>query len=174
MLEFIAQYWLEFVLGIVAAGLIGLTKYFWGLFKKHIKETLTNEISAMTNTIQKSMEENDKKLGLQINKLDKKITDLEQKATQTATIEKGLDDRLDKLEEGLTILKDGVLSIQKQQFMDECKALINQESPIEFEQYEKITKEHQVYNALGGNHDGDELYKLVFNKYSGQLEHTQK
>jgi hypothetical protein len=48
MLEFLAEYWLEFALGIIAAGLIGSAKYIWGLFKKHIKDTLTKEISMMT------------------------------------------------------------------------------------------------------------------------------
>lgn len=48
MLEFLAQYWLEFALGIITAGLAGLARYFWTLFKKHLKDTLTNEISAMT------------------------------------------------------------------------------------------------------------------------------
>lgn len=62
MLEFLAQYWLEFALGIIAAGLIGLAKYFWSLFKKHIKDTLTNEISAMTMQLSKTMETNDNKL----------------------------------------------------------------------------------------------------------------
>lgn len=174
MLEFITQYWLEFALGIIAAGLIGLAKYLWGLFKQHIKDTLTDEISAMTTIIQKSMEENDKRLGSQINKLDKKISDLEQKATQTAAVEEGLDDRLDKLTDDLTVLKEGVLSIQKQQFLKTCRKLINQEEPIQLEQFEKITAEHRTYNLLGGNHDGDELYKLVTSKYNSQLEHTQK
>lgn len=51
MLEFLAEYWLEFALGIIAAGLIGSAKYIWGLFKKHIKDTLTKEISMMTTQL---------------------------------------------------------------------------------------------------------------------------
>ena len=51
MLEFLAQYWLEFALGVIAAGLAGLAKYFWTLFKKHLKDTLTNEISSMTTQL---------------------------------------------------------------------------------------------------------------------------
>ena len=34
MLDFIAKYWLEFLFGIIALGLTGLTKYFYNLYKK--------------------------------------------------------------------------------------------------------------------------------------------
>lgn len=173
MLEFLAQYWLEFALGIIAAGLIGLAKYFWGLFKKHIKDTLTNEISAMTMQLQKTMETNDNKLTNQIDHLEEKISELEEKTVKTANAEKGLDNGLDKLEDDLKALKEGVLSIQKQQFLKTCRKLINQEDPIQLEQFEKITTEHRTYNLLGGNHDGDKLYGLVTSKYNSQLEHTK-
>lgn len=173
MLEFLAQYWLEFALGIIAAGLIGLAKYFWSLFKKHIKDTLTNEISAMTMQLSKTMETNDNKLTNQIDHLEEKISELEEKTIKTANAEMGLDSGLDKLEDDLKALKEGVLSIQKQQFLKTCRKLINQEDPIQLEQFEKITAEHRTYNLLGGNHDGDELYRLVTNKYNNQLEHSK-
>ena len=83
MLEFLAQYWLEFALGIIATGLIGLAKYFWSLFKKHLKDTLTDEISSLTTQLQKTMEANDNKLTNQINKKKKKIGELEEKAIKT-------------------------------------------------------------------------------------------
>lgn len=173
MLEFLAEYWLEFALGIIAAGLIGSAKYIWGLFKKHIKDTLTKEISMMTVQLQKAMEANDNKLTNQIDHLEEKISELEEKATKTVNVEKGLDNGLDKLEDDLKALKEGVLSIQKQQFLKTCRKLINQEDPIQLEQFEKITAEHRTYNLLGGNHDGDELYRLVTSKYNSQLEHTK-
>ena len=173
MLEFLAQYWLEFALGIITAGLAGLARYFWSLFKKHLKDTLTNEISSMTTQLQKTMEANDNKLTNQIDHLGEKIGELEEKAIKTANTEKGLDNGLDKLEDDLKALKKGVLSIQKQQFVKTCRKLINQEEPIQLEQFEKITAEHRTYNLLGGNHDGDELYKLVTSKYNGQLEHNK-
>ena len=34
MLEFIAKYWLEFVFGLIALGMSGIAKYYYGLVKK--------------------------------------------------------------------------------------------------------------------------------------------
>ena len=42
MLDFIAKYWLEFLFGIIALGLTGLTKYFYNLYKKE-KQRLEDE-----------------------------------------------------------------------------------------------------------------------------------
>lgn len=174
MLEFLAKYWLEFALGIIAAGIVGLAKYFWGLFKEHIRDIFTKEIGAMTAELQKTMKTNDNKLTNQIEHLEQKINDLEEKSVKAADAEKGLDNGLDKLTEDLQALKEGVLSIQKQQFLKTCRKLINQEDPIQLEQFEKITAEHRTYNLLGGNHDGDELYRLVTNKFNSQLEDNTK
>ena len=71
------------------------------------------------------MEANDNKLTNQIDHLEEKIGELEEKAIKTANKEKGLDNGLDKLEDDLKALKEGVLSIQKQQFLKTCKKLIN-------------------------------------------------
>ena len=71
------------------------------------------------------MEANDNKLTNQIVRLEEKIGDLEEKAIKTASTEKGLDNGLDKLEDDLKALKEGVLSIQKQQFLKSCRKLIN-------------------------------------------------
>lgn len=71
------------------------------------------------------MEANDNKLTNQIDHLEEKIGELEEKAIKTANTEKGLDNGLDKLEDDLKALKEGVLSIQKQQFLKSCRKLIN-------------------------------------------------
>lgn len=79
-------------------------------------------------------------------------------------------ERLDQQEKTLKTLTKGILSIQGRQFKEECKQAIEQTEPITLEQFSHIQNEHEVYNSLGGNHEGDMLYKLVEQKYLSQIQ----
>ena len=61
-------------------------------------------------------------------------------------------------------LKAGLLSIQGRAFKNNCKRLLDPDHEISLEEYEEITKDHDAYNSLGGNHNGDELFILVRKK----------
>ena len=58
-----------------------------------------------------------------------------------------------------------MLSVQGKQFKDECHLLLNDSHHITLDEYQNISNEHKVYNSLGGNHEGDELFRLVGVKY---------
>ena len=70
----------------------------------------------------------------------------------------------------LTALTEGILSIQGRQFKEECRALLENDHEITLNEFEHITNEHRIYNALYGNHEGDNLYNLVEIKYRANLK----
>lgn len=69
-----------------------------------------------------------------------------------------------ELQNEIKILKAGLLSIQGRTFKNNCKRLLEENHEVTLEEYEEITKDHEAYNSLGGNHNGDQLYKLVRQK----------
>ena len=69
-----------------------------------------------------------------------------------------------ELAEQIKVLKAGLLSIQGRTFKSNCRRLLDPNHDITLEEYEEITKDHEAYNSLGGNHNGDQLYVLVRKK----------
>lgn len=69
-----------------------------------------------------------------------------------------------ELAEQIKVLKAGLLSIQGRTFKSNCRRLLDPDHEISLEEYEEITKDHDTYNSLGGNHNGDQLYTLVRKK----------
>lgn len=69
-----------------------------------------------------------------------------------------------ELQNEIKILKAGLLSVQGRIFKNNCHRLLEQHHEITLEEYEEITKDHEAYNSLGGNHNGDQLYLLVRKK----------
>lgn len=69
-----------------------------------------------------------------------------------------------ELAEEIKVLKAGLLSIQGRTFKNNCRRLLDPDHDISLEEYEEITKDHDAYNSLGGNHNGDQLYQLVRKK----------
>lgn len=61
-------------------------------------------------------------------------------------------------------IRKGLLSIQGQSFKEKCHKLLAQEHQIDVEELENITKDHDAYKGLGGNHEGDTLFSLVIEK----------
>jgi hypothetical protein len=66
-------------------------------------------------------------------------------------------------------LKDGILSIQGRNFKTDCRLLLQKDHVITQEEWESISVAHDIYNSLGGNHDGDRLYEDVETKYHNNL-----
>lgn len=66
-------------------------------------------------------------------------------------------------------MKDGILSLHRRRFIDDCRKLLAKEDEITQEDYNRIKREHGTYKSLGGNHEGDEMYDLFLAKYKAQL-----
>ena len=75
------------------------------------------------------------------------------------------------IQDNLTTLTEGMLSIQGRQFKEECRVLLQENHNITLAEFEHITNEHRIYNELHGNHEGDNLYNLVATKYKANLHH---
>lgn len=86
---------------------------------------------------------------------DKKLCQ-DLKATVSAG-DKALQDQID-------ILKKGILSIQGKAFKHECRELLKEDHEITLEEFEALQEDHNIYNSLGGNHDGDALFKMIEGK----------
>lgn len=173
LLDFIIKYWTEFLFGIVAAGILAGGKYIWTLFKNRLKDSLEEQITSITDVITKRMSETDEKLEAKNTNLTQQIGELQadmkimqQEIQKNKNDENLIEKKIDILEDNLNTLKGGILSLQRKDFKEECRKLLNQKEAITYEQYTMLQHEHTVYNSLGGNHEGDQLFKLVSMRYA--------
>ena len=51
-------------------------------------------------------------------------------------------------------------------FKRRCEAFLQPEHEISLQEFNELQEDHEAYNALGGNHIGDQLFDLVCEKYS--------
>lgn len=182
LLDFFVKYWTEFLFGIVAAGILAGGRYIWTLFKNHLRDSLEEQITSITDVIAKRMSETDEKLEAKNTSLTQQIGALQadmkimQQEIQTNKNDENLiEKKIDTLEDNLNTLKDGILSLQRKEFKEECRRLLNQEEAITYEQYTILQREHTVYNSLGGNHEGDQLFKLASMRYANtSIAQTEK
>ena len=182
LLDFFVKYWTEFLFGIVAAGILAGGRYMWTLFKNRLRDSLEEQITSITDVIAKRMSETDEKLEAKNTSLTQQIGALQadmkimQQEIQTNKNDENLiEKKIDTLEDSLNTLKDGILSLQRKEFKEECRRLLNQEEAITYEQYTILQREHTVYNSLGGNHEGDQLFKLASMRYANtSIAQTEK
>lgn len=83
--------------------------------------------------------------------------------------DKVIQGQVDTLRGDLSILKEGILSLQGKEFKKQCRALLEAEHHITLDEFEELSIEHDRYNALGGNHKGDELFELAKKKFEASL-----
>lgn len=134
MLEFILQYWLNFLLSAIAGGLAFVCRKFWKMYQNERIQKETDRDKKLYNDLKQAVHEGDV-----------------------------------ELQEQIDILKKGILSIQGKSFKHECRELLKEEHEISLEEFEMLQEDHNIYNSLGGNHDGDTLFKMVENKTSINL-----
>lgn len=175
MLDFIAKYWLEFLFGIVALGLTGLTRYFYGLYKKE-KQRLEDEahekiIKDLTSKIEDEHQHTAELLKTEhqnSNQLFQQERDLSKK--ENAEIRSDVN----TLTSMIDTVQSGVLSIQGKQFKDDCRALLDPAHVITLDEFEEIESDHITYNKMGGNHNGDKLFQMVEQKFRNSLSNNSK
>ena len=148
MLDFIVTYWLEFLFGLIAAAVTFLIKQYYSLQKKvHSQQRDNFEeeiIEAINNPLKKEQEKTNKEIA-------------------------SVKEEILKVHESTDILKTGLLNVQRKNFMEFCYFLLEPDHIITKEEYEDIEEDHDVYNALDGNHKGDELFRVVSEKYFNQF-----
>lgn len=71
---------------------------------------------------------------------------------------------LQDINNAIKTITQGLLSVQRRSFKEDCEHLLDPEHVITLDEFQQITNDHDTYNALGGNHTGDQLFKLVEEK----------
>lgn len=141
LIDFLIKYWLEVFLSLIVAGMGFALKKTWGLYKREREEKEKAKIKAEVNeAYQKSHKEDE----------------IIQKEISALKIE-------------IDIFKKGLLSIQGKIFMQECDRLLDENHDITLDEYQQLLDDHDIYNGLGGNHKGDNLFLLVEKKVSNTL-----
>jgi hypothetical protein len=196
MVEFIIKYWVEFAFGLVTLGLGAIAKHYYSLakeskktkeeafmtkihediessFKKATATSLEQVVDANRQTTQESLN--------RFNLISTKLAEHEKEAKAEynkmfSTLHKEIEnvqscsDKNEKaLTDSITVLTEGVLNIQGRDFKKACRELLDPNHNITEEEYEEISHDHDVYNKLGGNHNGDTLFEAVKAKYQNHL-----
>lgn len=166
MLEFIAKYWLEFVFGIVALGLTGLTKYFYGLYKKAKQQSIDASHKKMVDEFKELLTaEHENNATLHTDTLNL----FKEERAMSKQDDDLIKEQVSQLDEKITSVQSGVLSIQGKQFKDDCRELLKADHVITLDEFEEIEADHETYNGLGGNHNGDKLFQMVEAKFKNSL-----
>ena len=153
MLDYILKYWVAWVCGLVAAGIVAFFKRFWKLQKKALRDDLDKEAESLKKEVVEQFEDELHRCKAEIEAENKK---------QSADIE--------AISLQVESLEIGILSIQGKQFRETCLALLEPDHMITVLEYEQFEEDYNAYKALGGNHRGDALHDRVVDKFDKQLK----
>ena len=160
MLDIIVKYWLEFALGLIAAGLGIACKKIYTLYMSEKNTKKTKERENLMDDMKAMM------TSCQLEVLDK-VGEREQMLQEE---DRKIKENLESLTNSVVVLKDGILSLQGREFRQDCRDLLKEDHVITISEYETLVREHQVYNSLGGNHRGDALFHAAEQKYKNSLK----
>ena len=168
------KYWVEVLLGLVAAGLGFLFKRYLQLERKEYYTKLTtdikNENKAIIELLTTKYVEIDKKVEEEYEQVLHDVDDIIEKEHKESKADDALlQNEIDDLMGQMSCLKAGLLSMQGKEFRNNCRDLLNEDHTITLDEWEEIDADHEAYNGLGGNHKGDHLYGLVKTKFEKGL-----
>lgn len=146
--EFIVKYWLEFLFGVI----ITVGGIFGRKFIKGLKEIHKSRQKA-------AYEEFQHRIHAEFIESTEDVRALTQENKN----------EIKEMKEMIIALKQGLLSIHGREFKNQCLDLLEDNHEITLDEYETISADHEAYNALGGNHEGDRLFDLVKKKFEKSL-----
>lgn len=141
MLQFIIQYWLQVLLTLISGGLGFLAKKFWNMYKSEKQHQKTQEQRAF-------------------------YQGLEDTIAKQGEISTNGDA---KLQSQIDIMKQGLLTIHRKTFLDECYRLLNENHEITLDEFKVINEDYKAYKELGGNGQGATLYAMVQKKATNNI-----
>ena len=153
MFDFIIKYWVEFVCGLVAAGIGIFAKHYVKLQKKALEDAWRRKEEAAKDEVIKKLE-----------------AELESEISKSEEADEEMKEQIEGLSYLIDNLTQGVLSIQGKQFRDICLYLLDPDHIITIQEYEQFEEDYAAYKALGGNHRGDALHDRVVEKFTNQLK----
>ena len=152
VLQWIASYWVTWLCALIAGGVILFAKHYIKLQKKQFEDILEEREAATKEAVISSLKER---------------MDLFEASSTNEDIR--FNGEIEQLSNEVKDLRIGILSIQRKQFIDECKKLLEAGHSISLAEYEQIEEDHLAYKALGGNHNGDALHERVVDKVKTQI-----
>lgn len=191
LIAFIAKYWLNFILALAGAGVTAIIvkikdRYKLGkqiqdqkpfdTFKEEILGTLESfkkdvleTVSTNEDNILKLVKQKEEKFEEAINKEDKTIAEEIQNSIKNyEDIYKILEISREVSQGYRDLYQKGLLYILRRSYFEDCEALLNPEHHITFEEFRGISEDHDLYNQLSGNHQGDILFEAIEDKYHKQ------
>lgn len=155
--EFILKYWVEWLCGLVAAGIVFMARHYVKLQKKDFETKWEKRKEDAKMEVSKYLHE-----------------DLEKEIERSTKADEVMKADIEILSEQIENVSTGVLSIQGKQFRDMCLMLLESDHTITVQEYEQFEEDYAAYKALGGNHRGDALHARVVDKFTHALEHIKK
>lgn len=154
MFDFIIKYWVEWLCGIIATGVVFFARYYVKLQKKDFENRWKKRKNEVKTEILQHLE-----------------GELQQEVTRSTATDTKIETEIEVLNNQIENVNTGVLSIQGKQFRDMCLMLLEPDHVITVQEYEQFEEDYAAYKALGGNHRGDALYAAVVEKFKHQI-HT--
>ena len=151
MPEFILKYWVEVVFGLIVSGLSFACRRYWKLWREEQQHQKTEEQKAFYNDILEKIDERFEETNNRITALDNKVEKVRKDVQSSEAQQK--------------ILKEGLLSVQGNNFKRQCKALLEPTHKISETEWLQHQIDFEAYERLGGNDDGHDLHNAVAHKY---------
>lgn len=154
MFDFIIKYWVEWLCGIVATGVVFLARHYVKLQRKDFENRWEKRKNEAKTEVLQHLE-----------------GELQQEVTRSTAADNKIKAEIEVLNNQIENVNTGVLSIQGKQFRDMCLALLDPDHVITVQEYEQFEEDYVAYKALGGNHRGDALHAAAVEKFKHQI-HT--
>ena len=160
MTEFIVKYWLQFLFGLIATGMTIVAKRLWTLYKNEKNHQKTKEQQEFYDGIKDAIRQ------------EHKITEQKflEERNQSDQCDSIITDKIDSLGNKVDKITEGLISVQGETFRTSCRMLLDPKHEITLDELEQTSKDHDIYNSLGGNHMGDQLFDMVCAKYKNNLK----
>lgn len=168
ILEWLGKYWLEWLCGLIATGVIFFAKRYISMEKKNTEEKWKEKEQNMCNKIISNFDEKISEIKTVSNDKESRLYENVQAVQNNLEkSDKIIFDDLSNIHGEVDIIESGILSIQGKQFRDMCEVLLQQDH-ISVDEYQEFEEEYSVYKKLGGNHRGDALHERVVAKFDKQ------
>ena len=155
MPEFILKYWVEVVFGLIVSGLSFACRRYWKLWRAEQQHQKTEEQKAFYDDIIEKIDERFEKIDERFKEMNNRITALDNKVEKNVQTSEAQQE----------ILKEGLLSVQGNNFKRQCKALLEPTHKISETEWLQHQIDFEAYERLGGNDDGHDLHNAVAHKY---------
>ena len=141
---------------------------FWIVSQSYrgLKKEKEREVEDKINAKALEVEEKEKRNNLELER--HLIKQIENNKESIDDYHQDFQKRCSEMNTQFGILQAGVLRVAGRWFIGDCQGLLEQDHVITQEEYEDIMDYHTTYNNLGGNHKGDEYFKLVSEKFHKQ------